>query len=136
MTEYEAISLFNETFSNLVQVLLAHISILSAFLVMCYFAADKLNRVLVAIVIALFSLSALMLIIQINFLRTDLLNLYIVILDIQSSNADGNVWFGNTPPWIMQIQTAVQNVVTIGGYFGCIAFFYYQRATNNSEGGT
>jgi len=136
MTEYEAISLFNEIFSNLVQVLLAYISIMSAFLVMCYFAAAKLNRVLATIVIALFSLSALMLIIQVNFLRTDLLNVYEVILNVQSMNADGNVWFGNTPLWTMQIQTVVQNLITIGGYFGCIVFFYYQRATNNGDGGT
>lgn len=133
MTEYEAISLFNETFSNLVQVLLAYISIMSAFLVMCYFAADKLNRVLATIVITLFSLSALMLITQVNFLRTDLSNIFTVILNIQSANAEGSVWFGNTPLWTLKIQTIVQNLITIGGYLGCIAFFYYQRATNKNE---
>lgn len=77
-----------------------------------------------------------MLIIQVNFLRTDLLNIYTVILNIQSSNVDGNVWFGNTPPWTMQVQSVVQNLITIGGYFGCIVFFYYQRAANKSEVGT
>lgn len=90
MTEYESISLFNEIFSNLAQVLFGYISILSAFLVMSYFAADKLNRVLTALVVALFTLSSVMLVIQVNFLRTDLMNVYEVILNIQSSKADGN----------------------------------------------
>ncbi|MFK7865468.1 MAG: hypothetical protein AB8B95_14730 [Pseudohongiellaceae bacterium] len=136
MTEYEAISIFNEIFSNLVQVLFGYISILSAFLVMSYFAADRLNRVLATIVVALFTLSSVMLVIQVNFLRTDLSNVYEVILNIQSSNPDGNVWFGNVPLWTVQIQSVVQNLITIGGYFGCIAFFYYQKATSSSEGGT
>lgn len=133
MTEYEAISLFNEIFSNLVQVLFGYISILSAFLVMSYFAADKLNKVLAAIVITLFTLFAIMLVIQFNFLRIDLLNIYEVILNIQSSSSEGNVWFGNTPLWMVNIQTIVQNLITIGGYFGCLAFFYYQKATSKNS---
>ena len=136
MTEYEAVSLFSEFVGNLLQVLFGYISILSAFLVMSYFAASKLNKVLMVIVLTLFSLTSLMFIVQFNYIKTDMENIFSYILELQANGSGGLSWFGENPLWTVRFSTIVQNLVTIGGYFGCLGFFFYQRSRGQSASGT
>ncbi len=127
MTEYEAVSLFYEMIGNLVNILFGYISILSAFLIMSYFAAGKLNGWLLTIVLSLFSFACLMFIAQFNFIKMDMQSLYRYIIEIKTADDTALSWFGNTPAWTVRSQTILQNLVTIGGYFGCIVFFVFQR---------
>ena len=136
MTEYEAISLFNDFFGNLIQILFGYVSVLSAFLVMTFFASHKISKFLVALVLFLFTFVCLMLILQFNFVKIDIRNLYLHILELQAQSGSSSNWFGTVPTWAISIQTWAQNIVTIGGYFGCILFFFYKRNRQTEEGDT
>ena len=76
MHEYEAVSVFLEYVNTSIELMLAYVSILSAFLVMSYFAAHKLRSWLAAIVLVLFTLVCLLFILQINLVRNDMGQMY------------------------------------------------------------
>ena len=127
MIGYEAVSGFNELVANLNNLLFGYISILSAFLIMSYFAASKLNSGLASIVLVLFSLACLMLIIQFNFMKTDMQHLYRHIVELKAAGDPTVDWFGQNPPWSISVLTIIQNLVTIGGYIGCLLFFFSKK---------
>jgi len=132
MTEYEAVSLFYEMINTSNNHLFGYISILSAFLVMSWFAADKLSNVQMVIVLALFSLACVLLIMQINLTRTDMTSLYAHIIELQSGGASSLSWFVQNPPWFVNNIPIVLNLVTIGGYFSCLGFFFYKKGHKES----
>jgi len=136
MTAYEASELFLQYLNTYFQFMLGYVGILSGFLVMCYVAADKLNNMLSALVIALFSLVSIMLLIQINFLRNDFEGLNKYLFEIQALDPSSMVWFGTNPLWMVSILTIITNAVLFGGFIGCIGYFVYQRAERSSDGGT
>ncbi len=61
------------------------VSVLTAFLVMSHFAAGKLSTWYMLLVLSLFSLACLTLIVQFNFQRNDMENLYSYILELQAT---------------------------------------------------
>ena len=127
MTAYEAVSLFYEMANTSSNLLFGFIGLLSAFLIMSYFAAEKLSKALMAIVLVLFSLSSLLLIMQIQLVRNDMESLYSQILGFQSAGLEGLDWFALNSPSLVVLISGALNLVTIGGYLGCIAFFFYKR---------
>ncbi|NKC00294.1 MAG: hypothetical protein GKR90_17660 [Pseudomonadales bacterium] len=127
MIGYEAVSGFNDLVANLNNLLFGYISILSAFLIMSYFAAGKLSNGLALIVIVLFSLACLMLIIQFNFMKTDMEHLFRHIIDLKAAGDPTVSWFGHNPGWAVGVLTIIQNLVTIGGYVGCLLFFFSNK---------
>ena len=127
MTEYEAVSLFYEMINTSNSHLMGYISVLSAFLVMSWFAADKLSKVLMVIVLALFSLVSILLIMQINLTRTDMSSLYAYIIELRGTGTNGLEWFLENPPWFVDSIPIVLNMVTIGGYISSIGFFLYKK---------
>ncbi len=127
MTEYEAVSLFYEMINTSSNHLMGYISVLSAFLVMSWFAADKLSKVLMVIVLALFSLVSILLIMQINLTRTDMSSLYAYIIELRSTGTNDLEWFLENPPWFVNSIPIVLNMVTIGGYISSLAFFFVQK---------
>ncbi len=135
MTAAEATSLFYELVGILDSILFGYISILSAFLFMSYFAAAKLNGWLMAIVLVLFSLTCLMFIMQFNFIKTDMENLFRYVFELKTSGDATLTWFGHNPAWTVRSQTIIQNLVTIGGYLGCIVFFFYQKSFKRTVDG-
>jgi hypothetical protein len=127
MTEYEGVALFIEFVNISIQIVLAYVSVLSAFLVMSYFAAGKLHPWLIIIVIVLFTLVCLLLLAQLTFVRNDMGQLYQYLV---AQSSDGTIdvpWLGTNPAWGIKVLTILHVLVTIGGYIGCIAFFVYQR---------
>ncbi len=107
--------------------MIGYVSILSAFLVVSYVAAQKLNKLLSSLVVALFSLVSLMLIIQINFIRNDFTELNRYLSRLKDIDPDSLIWFGTNPLWMVEVLTYITNTVLFGGFIGCIGFFLYQR---------
>ena len=130
MTEYEGAALFIEYLNTSIQLVLAYVSILSAFLVMSFFAAEKLTKGLLGIVLILFSLVCIMLIMQIDLTRSDMAALYIYLQQFSGASLE---WFGTNPSWAIRILTYLHYLVTLGGYVGCIVFFFWQRSIKDSE---
>lgn len=129
MTIVDGATLFGGYLDIANQLVFGYVSILSAFLIMSYFAANKLSKWLAALVLILFTTVCAILVMQLNFTRTDMGNLYAYLLTLEGADTE---WFGNNPGWAPGILTTLLNFVTFGGYTGCIAFFFYQRAQKNS----
>ncbi len=127
MTAYEASELFLGYLNTYFQFMIGYVSILSAFLVVSYVAAQKLNKLLSSLVVALFSLVSLMLIIQINFIRNDFTELNRYLSRLKDIDPDSLIWFGTNPLWMVEVLTYITNTVLFGGFIGCIGFFLYQR---------
>ena len=108
------------------QLVFGYVSILSAFLIMSFFAADKLNKWLMALVFILFTTICAIIVIQLNFTRADMASLYSYLLTLESTDSE---WFGSNPGWAPAVLTTLLNIITFGGYAGCIAFFLYQRSS-------
>jgi len=77
MSEYEAYELLMSLSANSFQLMFGYFSIVSAFLVMSYFVAEKLSNAHSKILLILFTLSSAFLVINFYALNVDLDNLYI-----------------------------------------------------------
>ena len=132
MTEYEATSIFYILLNTSFTLMLGYVSILSAFLVMSYFAAAKLSPILQLIVIVLFTLVCLMIITQINLIRNDITEIYLYLFELKGAGATGLQWFGSNPFWVVNLLTVLVNLVTFGGYAGSIAFFLFQKSSREA----
>ncbi len=124
MTEYEIMSLFSDYHDNTIQLVFGYVSIVSAFLIMSYFAADKLNKVHVFIVLVLFTGISFLLIAQINLTRNLMSELNSLLLEYPDSLVSDA---GAAPVVATALITTLYNLVTVGGYIGSMAFFFYQR---------
>ena len=127
MNEYEGVSLVLEYTNTSIQLVLAYTSILSAFLVMSYLAAHKLNVVLTSWVLILFSMVCFLLIFQIFHVRNDLVHLVAYLQGKYVEDAKELPWYGHNAAWGALVVSILHYLVTIGGYFGCIGYFVYQR---------
>jgi hypothetical protein len=128
MNEHEGVALVLEYTNTSIQLVLAYASILSAFLVMSYLSANKLNGALTACVLTLFSLVCFLLMIQMLHIRTDLVHLVSYLHEQQANGVTDVPWFGNNSPLGSQVASILQMLVTIGGYFSCVGYFLYQRS--------
>jgi len=136
MTEAEAISSLTAYISEVNGAYTNYIGFISAFLIMSYFAADRLNTILMYVVLTLFTLVAGNLIFVLFLLNNDLDQLYSHIITQKISGAYELPWFGLNPEWSPRVLTAIQVLSTIGGYLGCIFFFIYQRRHRKDQEGT
>jgi len=133
MPEYEALSLFLQYVGQSLQVMVAYVSIVSAFLVMSYFAAGRLSSSLVAIVLALFTFVSLLLMMQMYLLRHDTVLLYQFLLE-QKARGDMNLaWFGTNPAWTPRLLGYLYQLVGVGGYLGTLGFFFFQRSHSRPD---
>ena len=88
MSEYEAYDLVLNLASSMSQLLFGYFSIISAFLIMCYFIAGRLTALHSSIIIFLFSICAFYITLNLYLLNVDLDNLY---ADMLHSTAMNNV---------------------------------------------
>jgi len=133
MTEYDAVSLFLQYVSQSLQVVVAYVSVLSAFLVMSYFAAAKLSSWLVTIVLALLTFVSLLLLMQLYLLRHDMVLMYQFLLEQKAQAMMTLPWFGTNPPWAVRFLGYLYQIVGVGGYLGALAFFFFQRSQANQD---
>lgn len=110
-----------------------YFSIVSAFLVMSYFAAHKLSAAHSAILLALFTLSSVFLVINFYALNVDLDNLYRDMLSKKEQGIYELNWFGGNPVWVPVTLTYLQTLVGLGGYACSVAFFYFKRKSGAGE---
>ena len=95
-------------------------------------SADKLNKLLMYIVLALFSLVCLLLVTQLNLTRGLMAELLAVLQQTMSTDTVG-LSHPATGGTTTRLITVLYNFVTIGGYIGCLVFFFYQRSRKNRD---
>ena len=134
MTEYEAYDLLMSLSSGSFQLMFGYFSIISAFLVMSYFVADKLSTAHSYILLVLFTLSSAFFIINFYALNLDLDNLYIEMITKKDQGVYELEWFGGNPIWVPQVLTLLQTLIGLSGYVCSIAFFIFQRQKRLSQG--
>ena len=131
MTEYEAYDLLISLSGESFQLMFGYFSIVSAFLVMSYFVAEKLSTAHAVILLLLFTLSSAFLVINFYALNVDLDNLYVEMLSKKEQGIYELAWFGANPVWVPQSLTILQTLIGLGGYLCSVAFFYFQRSSNS-----
>ena len=136
MTEAEAIEALTAYIGGVNDVYIDYISVVSAFLIMSYFAAHKLNKYLLCIVLILFTIVAGNLIFSLFLQNNDLDHLYAYIIEQKNSGAFDLPWFGMNQEWASPALTVLEVLSTLGGYIGCMFFFFYQRRHGHDESGT
>lgn len=131
MSEAELFTAFHASLAAANSVLFGHISLMSGFLIMSYFAADKLSPVLATIVIALFSAASCLLIFRVFLNRNDAEAIVAYMLEQKQAGSLELSWFGVNPPWTVGATTLLEIAVVLGGFLGCLVFFFYQRRSSN-----
>ena len=126
MTDYELTSLFYQAITMTNMFLMSYVSVFFAFLVSSYFAADKLARPMVVLVICLFTAASVYLIMAMYYAQMDANE---ISRAIAARMAQGNYDIDNLGParnpatfWIIS-----QGFAMVGGYIGSLVFFFYQR---------
>ena len=134
MTEYEAYDLLMNLSSGSFELMFGYFSIVSAFLVMSYFAAGKLSTAHSSILLILFTLSSAFIVINFYALNVDLDSLYVEMITKKNLGVYELEWFGNNPVWVPQMLTLLQTLIGLGGYVGSVAFFFFQRGKAPPQG--
>ena len=127
MDEADLIAAFHSAVSLNSEVLFGYVSLMSAFLIVCYLVAHKLPRILASIVVILFSLVSALLILRLYLNGSDAAAL---LAYMQYQEQLGNLdlaGFGSNPAWSAPVVITLEILVTVGGYIGCIAFYLYRR---------
>ncbi len=131
MSEAELFTAFHAALGAAHSVLFGYISLMSGFLIMSYFAADKLSTVLAAIVITLFSAASCLMTFRIYLNRNDARAIASYMFEQKQSGSLELSWFGSNPPWTVGASSFLEVAVVLGGFLGCLVFFFYQRQSPN-----
>ena len=127
MHEVDLIGAFHGAVGLNSDVFFGYVSLMSAFLVVCYLVAHKLPTFLAAIVVLLFTTVSALLLFRLYLNGNDAAAL---LSHIQEQQALGNLdagGFASNPPWSAPVVITLEILATLGGYIGCIAFFVYRR---------
>jgi len=133
MTEAELLATFQGYLTQIQTILFGYISFISGFLVMSYLAADKLSKLLTALVLSLFSVACGALIFRLFLARHDFSMLNQYILQRSQSGELNLPWFGANPPWAPQLLAILDIAITLGGFVGSVAFFFIQRRESETK---
>ena len=129
MIEIDLIAAFHGAAGLNSDILFGYVSLMSAFLVMCYLAAHRLPTFLALIVSILFSVVSLLLILRLFLNGIDAAALLTHILSLQSEGIVDIGEFGDLSARSAPIVVTLEILTTVGGYIGCISFFIYRRNT-------
>ena len=133
MSEYEAYDVLMSLASESYQLMFGYFSIVSAFLVVSYFSAEKLSTLHSNILLFLFTLASAFLVINFYALNVDIDNLYADMIMKKEQGIFELNWFGENPLWIPKTLTFLQTLIGVGGYLCSIAFFYFQRKSHKEQ---
>lgn len=133
MSESEAYELVLLISSDLNQLIFGYFSIVSAFLVVSYLAADRLSNLQSAIVLILYTICSSYIVMNTYALNTDLDSLYAEMLMKKASGTYELAWFGNNPLWIPTSLSVIQLSICLGGYLGSVLFFFSKSKPNLSR---
>jgi len=135
MSEAEAYELFTLIAEHLNQLLFGYFSVVTAFLMMSYYVAEKLDRFLAVIIVTLYTACCTWFFAGLYGWANDLSLLYV---DIVNKKAEGIYelnWFGSNPIWLSYVVTTMQQILTFGGWLISVAYFYYKRRKASTIGG-
>jgi hypothetical protein len=120
MTEYELLEIYSNTFNAWIMLFTSYISIVFAFLVAATLGVDKMNSVLSALAVTLFSMTALFFIVL-----TSIVGIRVVeqIADVSAITGDR----GAGAAWLL---AALVSAIMILTYLGSVFFFFYHRRMN------
>ena len=127
MSEAELYSALHDALGAANTIVFGYVSLMSGFLIMSYLAAHRLPAFLATIVIALFSVVSGLLIFQIFLNRNDAQEIVSYMYEQKFSGNLDLSWWGSNPAWAATINQYLVVGVTVGGFLGCIAFFFYRR---------
>lgn len=127
MSEAELFSAFHASLNAANTVLYVYLSLISGFLLLSYLVADKLNGLLASIVVSLFSATAGLLIFRMVLNRNDAHAIMNYMFEQKALGKFDLQWLGVNPAWTGDITVFLELAVTIGGFLGCIVYFFYQR---------
>ena len=126
MNEYEAYDILVNGITTIGNYFFGYFSIISAFLVMSYLVANKLTRVNSLILITLFTLSSLLMVLNIYTLSNDMQHLTSYMYEQKQSGVYDLAWFGKNPIWMSYVLMITEIMCIIGGYVGALLFFFYR----------
>jgi len=124
MTDYEILSLFSEFAGNTQDTFINYVGVLTAFIVAGYLVADKLTKMMLVILVALFSIVAIQ---QGTALLLHWGDQAGLLAEIQAREELS--WHGahRAPPWASGIFYATYFLAVFGGYIGALIFFFDRR---------
>lgn len=129
MTDLDLISLYHESVTLQNDILTSYIYVVFAFLVASYMVAHKLKSLMVILVIAVFTSISVFFLLELYFLRMDMLVLSSEMALRVSNNEFSLPGLGMTlPDDSLNIFEFSKHFSTIGSYFGALIFFFYQRS--------
>ena len=132
MSEAEAFTAFMDLADAYATQFFGYIGLLSGFLIVSYFAADKLPATLMTIVLALFSIVSCALVLRMNLIRNNTIALISYVVDQKALGNYDLPWFplsGGLGPSVAYLEF----IAIAGGFIGCIAFFFYQRTAARND---
>ena len=134
MSDFEIAELFAENFSLMQDQIINYATVLSAFLLAGYLVASKLQLVMAAIVIVIFSAFAIDSIMVIWFVGNDVVELQLLMRE-RVANGSSELAFHAAARGDFSVNlyliTLVRVLTGIVAYIGAIWFFLYQRRLSN-----
>ena len=130
MSESELFEAFHLAMGTANSILFGYISLMSGFLVMSYLVASKLSRLHTFVVIGLFSVASAVFIFRIFLNRNDVREIASHMYELKRTGELEFAWFGSNPLWVVNLTTYLEIAVTVGGFLGCIVFYFSARRSD------
>ena len=128
MTDYDLISLYQESATLQNEILINYIYVVFAFLVAGYFVADKLKLIMSILVVLLFSAISGFFFLELYYLSNDM-GVVASEMALRVSNSEfmlPKLGMVQLTDGIALIDISLR-LATYGSYFGALVFFFYQR---------
>ncbi|GEM_PF-389073 len=133
MTDAEALVAFTDIVDTFHSLMGNYLTVLFAFLVTSYLAADKLDRAMAVVVLALFSIVAAAQILEIWMVRSDITGLGGAIAARVAAGESEFSWHGPAAFGWAKALNVLTMASVIGGYVAAIVFFFHERKIDHDR---
>lgn len=127
MTEVEAYEVFAIIAAQQYELMFGYFGVVSAFLIMSYFVANKLDNFLATIAVVLYSVCCIWFAANAYGWHTDIAHIYAEMMQKKHAGEFELHWFGHNPDWLPVINTYMQMFVILGGWAISLAYFIFRR---------
>ena len=127
MTEIEAYEVFAAIAGQQYELMFGYFSIVTAFLIMSYFVANKLDNFLATIAAVLYSVCCIWFAANAYGWHTDIVHIYAEMVEKKDAGQFELEWFGHNPDWLPNINTYMQFFVIVGGWLISLTYFIFRR---------
>ena len=136
MTDFEIVIAYTDVVATGHSLIGNYLTVLFAFLVTSYLAADKVSSSIAYIVLALFSLIAVGMIMEIWIIENDLRGMANLIRERVASGSSDLAWHGSASYGWEERITTLKVPSMIGAYLASVVFFLRERTINRDRGGS